>query len=160
MVMGKAGGTSRSPISSAAAVVVVEIAVIAAAAPAAARTAAVIFTVWVASSRSWVDGLNRDLGSGLSCGVECLSSGVVLSPELHCGLHGDLGLLSKAMAAVGGRGAAVAWRRCAIRGRRSAIGWGRTVATAISPINVRLRFNLDHTIGTWANEIKTIESVS
>lgn len=113
-MMGEVGRTSRSPIASHATVVVVEIAVIAAATPATAGIAAVIVVVRVASSRSWVDGLHRDLGSGLSCSVEGLSSGVILRPELHRRLHGDLGLLSKAMAAVGGRGAAVARRRSAI----------------------------------------------
>lgn len=133
---------------------------IAAAAPAAPATtgvAAVIVIVRVAPSWSWIDGLHRDLGSGLSCGVKGLSPGVVLCPELHCGLHGDLGLLGKAMAAVGGRGAAVAWGRRAIRGRWGAIGWGRAVATPICPIQVRMRLDLDHTIGTWADEIKTVE---
>lgn len=113
MVMGEGGRASRSPITSAPAVVVVEIAVIAAAASAAAGVAAVIVAVGVAPRRCWVDGLHRDLGSGLGGGVEGLSAGVVLCPQLHCGLHGDLGLLGKAVAAVGGRGAAVA------RGRRA-----------------------------------------
>lgn len=112
-MMGEGGRTSRSPITSGPTVVVVEIAVIAAAAPAAAGVAAVIVVVGVAPSWRWVDGLHRDLGSGLGCGVEGLSPGVVLCPELHRGLHGDLGLLGKAVAAVGGRGAAVA------RGRRA-----------------------------------------
>lgn len=113
-MMGEAGRTSRCPITLHATVVVVEIAVIAAAAPRTTGIAAVIIIVRVASSWSWVHRLHRDLGSGLSCGVEGLSSGVVLCPELHCGLHSDLGLLSKAMAAVGGRGAAVARGRSAI----------------------------------------------
>lgn len=114
MMMGEGGGTPRSTIASAPTVVVVEIAVTAAAAPATAGVAAVIVVVRVAPSRSWVDGLHRDLGSGLGRGVEGLGPGVVLCPELHGGLHGDLGLLGKAMAAVGGRGAAVAWGRRAI----------------------------------------------
>lgn len=107
MMMGKGGRTSRPPISSAPAVVVVEVAVI-------ATTAAVKVVVRVAPSRSGVHRLHRDLGSGLSCGVKGLSPGIVLCPELHRGLHGDLSLLGKAMAAVGGRGAAVTWGRCAI----------------------------------------------
>lgn len=117
-MVGEGGRTSRSPISSATTVVVVvvvEIAVIAAAAaPAAAGVAAVIVVVGVAPSRSCVDGLHRDLGSGFGCGVEGLSPGVVLCPELNCRLHGDLGLLGEAMAAVRRRRAAVAWGRCAI----------------------------------------------
>lgn len=114
--MGEGGRTSRSAVTSApaAVVVVVVIAVIAAAAPAAAGVAAVIVVVGVAPRRSWVHGLHGDLGPGLSRGVEGLSPGVVLRPELHCGLHGNLGLLGKAVAAVGGRGAAVARRRRAI----------------------------------------------
>lgn len=112
MVMGEGGRTSRSPITSGSAVVVVaEIAVAAAAAPATAGVAAVIVVVRVAPSRSRVDGLHGDLGSGLGRGVEGLSPGVILCPELHRGLHGDLGLLGKAVAAVGRRGAAVAWGR-------------------------------------------------
>lgn len=130
-MMGEAGRTSRCPITSHATVVVVEVA---AAAPGATGTAAVIVIVGVASSWSRVHRLHGDLGSRLSCGVEGLSSGVILRPELHCGLHGDLGLLGKAMAAVGGRGAAVARWRSAIRRRRGAIGWRRTVAAPISPI--------------------------
>lgn len=103
MMMGEAGRTSRPPIIQAPTVVVVaDVGVIA---------ATVILVVTVGPSRSWVDGLHRDLGSGLSCGVEGLSSGVVLRPELHCGLHSDLGLLSKTMATVGRRGTAVAWGR-------------------------------------------------
>lgn len=71
----------------------------------------VVIAVEVAPVRSWVDGLYRDLGSGLGCGVKGLSPGIVFCPELHSGLHGDLGLLGKAVATVGGRGAAVAWGR-------------------------------------------------
>lgn len=99
-MMGEGGRTSRSPITPTPTVVVIEIAMIAAAAPATAGVAVVIVIVGVAPGRSRVDGLHGDLGSGLSCGVEGLSPGVVLCPELHCGLHGDLGLLGKAMAAV------------------------------------------------------------
>lgn len=113
-MMGEAGRTSRSTVTPAPTVVVVEVAMIAAAAPASSGVAAVIVIVRVAPGRSGVDGLHRNLGSGLSCGVKGLSSGVILCPELHSGLHGDLRLLRKAMAAVGRRGAAVAWGRSAI----------------------------------------------
>lgn len=114
MKMGEGGRASRSPISSATTVVVVvEIAMIAAVVVT-AGVAAVIFVVGVAPRRRCVDGLHRDLGAGLGCGVESLSPGVILCPELYRGLHGDLGLLGKAMAAVGWRGAAVAWGRRAI----------------------------------------------
>ncbi len=113
-MMSEGSRTSRSSITPAPTVVVIEVAMIAAAAPAAAGVAAVIVVVLVTPGRSWVDGLHGDLRSGLGCRVEGLSPGVVLCPELHCRLHGDLGLLGEAMAAVGGRGAAVAWGRCAI----------------------------------------------
>lgn len=149
-MMGEAGRTSRSPVASAPAVVVVEIAVIAA-------VAAVIVVVRVAPSWSWVHGLHRDLGSRLGRGVEGLSPGVVLCPELHCGLHGDLGLLGKAVAAVGGRGAAVARGRRAVRGRRGAVGWGRAVAAPVRAVQVRVRLDLDHTVGTWTEETKTMD---
>lgn len=157
MMVGEGGGTPRPPIASAAAVVVVEVAVIAAAAPAAAGVAAVIVVAGVAPARSGVHGLHGDLGPGLGRGVEGLGPGVVLGPELHGGLHSDLGLLGKAVAAVGGRGAAIARGRRAIRGRRGAIGWGRAVAAPVCPIQVRVRLDLDHTIGTWAGGIKTVE---
>lgn len=113
MMMGESGGTSRSTVASAPAVVVVQIAPIAAAAPAPVGVAAVI-VIRVAPCRSWIDGLHGDLGSGLGCGVEGLSAGVILCPELHCGLHGDFRLLGKAMAAVGRRRATVAWGRSTI----------------------------------------------
>lgn len=114
MVMGESGRTSRCPIISAPSVVVVEISAVAATAPAAAGVATVIVIIRIIPGWCWVDGLHGNLGSGLGCGVESLRAGIVLCPELHSGLHGDLGLLGKAMAAVGGRGAAVAWGRCAI----------------------------------------------
>lgn len=155
MMVGEGGRRSRSPISSAT-IVVVEIAVVAAAAaPAAAGVAAVIVIVGVAPRWSGVDGLHRDLGSGLSRGVEGLSPGVVLCPELNCRLHGDLGLLGKAMAAVGRRGATVARGRRAIRGGWGVIGRGRAVATTVRPIQVCMRLDLDHAIGTRAKGIKT-----
>lgn len=37
------------------------------------------------------------------------------------------------------------------------IGRGRTVATPVRPIQVCMRLDLDHTIGTRAEEIKTEE---
>lgn len=112
--MRERGGASSAPIPSAV-VVVAQIPVIAATVAHAAVDVVVVaveVVAVVAPSRSWVDGLHGDLGSGLSSRVEGLSPGVVLCPELHSGLHGDLGLLGKAVAAVRGRGAAVA------RGRR------------------------------------------
>lgn len=110
--MRERGGASSSPITSAV-IVVAQIPVIAATAVHATADVVVVEVVaMVAPRRSWVDGLHGDLGSGLSCCVEGLSPGVILCPELHGGLHGDLGLLGEAVAAVRGRGAAVA------RGRR------------------------------------------
>lgn len=146
-MMGEGGRTPRSSITSAAAVVVVEIAVVAA-----AGVAAVIVVAGVSPGSGRVDGLHRDLGSGLSRGVEDLSPGVVFGPELHCGLHGDLGLLGKAVAAVGWRRAAVAGGRRAIGGGRGVVGRKRTVAAPVRPVQVCMRFNLDHTIGTRATE--------
>jgi len=116
-MMGEYGRASRAPIISVAIVVVAEIAMIAAAAIHAAAgvvVVVVIVTIRVAPSRSWVDGLHRDLRSGLGCGVEGLSPGVILCPELYSGLHGDLGLLGKAVATVGWRGATVAGGRSMI----------------------------------------------
>lgn len=115
MKIGERCRASRSPISTAAAVVVVvvvEIAMIAAVVT--AGVAAVIFVTGVAPSRRRVDGLHRDLGTGLGCCVESLSPRVILCPELYCRLHGDLSLLGKAVAAIGWRWAAVTWGRCAI----------------------------------------------
>lgn len=147
MMVGEGGRRSRSPVSSAT-IVVVEIAVVAAAA------AAVIVIVGVAPRWSGVDGLHRDLGSGLGRGVEGLSPGVVLGPELNCRLHGDLGLLGKAMAAVGRRGATVTRGRCAVRGGWGMIGRGRAVATTVRAVQVCMRLDLDHAIGTRAIGIK------
>lgn len=45
---------------------------------------------------------------GLGCGVVGLCSGVVLGAQLYSGLHGDLGVLGEAVAAVGGRRAVAA----------------------------------------------------
>lgn len=136
MTVGERVGSSRCPVRPQVALVT--------------AVAAVIVTGRVAPGGNRVDGLHGDLGSGLGCGVESLSPRVVLCPELHGGLHGDLGLLGKAVAAVGGRGAAVARGRCAVRRRGCAVGRRWAVATAIGSIQVGLRLNLDHTIGTWA----------
>ncbi|TNN64528.1 hypothetical protein EYF80_025276 [Liparis tanakae] len=122
VVMGKGGRTSRSPVPSAPAVVVVVVVIVAAA------------VIVIAPRRSRVHGLHRDLGCGLGRGVEDLSPGVVLRPELHRGLHGDLGLLGEAVAAVGGRGAAVARGRRAVGGRRGAVGGGGAVGTPVRPV--------------------------
>lgn len=108
----RTSGSHISLATIAAAVAVVEIVVIVAAAP--AGIAAVIVTARIVPSGSCVNGLHRDLGSGLGRGVEGLRPGVILGPELNCRLHGDLGLLCEAMAAVGWRGAAVAWWRCVV----------------------------------------------
>lgn len=141
-MMGEGGRTPRSTITSATAVAVVEIAVV----------AGVIVVAGVSPGSGHVDGLHRDLGSGLGRGVEDLSPGVVLGPELHRGLHGDLGLLGKAVAAVGRRRAAVAGGRRAIGGGRGVVGRKRAVAAPVRPVQVCMRFNLDHTIGTRATE--------
>lgn len=37
------------------------------------------------------------------------------------------------------------------------IGWGRAVATPVHPIQICMRLDLDHTICTWAEEIKKAE---
>ena len=123
-MMGEGGRAARrsAPPAAAAGVVVVVVAEIAVAAAAAAHVVVVvIIAVEVAPVRGRVDGLHRDLGSGLGRSVEGLGPGVVLRPELHGGLHGDLGLLGEAVAAVGGRGAAVTRGRRVIRRRRGAI---------------------------------------
>lgn len=148
--MGEGGRTPRSAINPDAAAVAVVVAAIGACA--AAGVAAVIVVAGIAPGWSGADGLHGDLRSGLSCGVEGLRSGVVLGPELNRRLHGDLCLLGKAVAAVGWRGAAVARRRCVVRGRRGVIGRGRTEVAPIRPIQVCMRLDLDHAIGTWAEE--------
>lgn len=119
MKMREKRGTSRSPITSA--TVVAALITMIAAVHIIVDVVIIKVIATVASSRSWVYRLHRDLGSGLSCGVEGLSPRVILCPELHGGLHGYLGLLGKAVATVGGRRAAVAWRWRVIRGRRGAI---------------------------------------
>lgn len=95
-MMGVGGGTSRSNISPTT-VIVVEIVMIAAA------------TTGIAAVKviGRIDGLHGDLGPGLGCGVEGLCPWVVLGSELNSRLHGDLGLLGKAVAVVGWRGTAV-----------------------------------------------------
>lgn len=109
MVLGEVGRTLRLTIASAVnAVVIVEIAAVVSA------TIGTVIVIRVAPGWSRVDWLHRDLGPWLSCGVEGLSQGVVLCPELHRGLHGDFSLLGKTVAAIGGRRAAIAWRWCAI----------------------------------------------
>lgn len=52
------------------------------------------------------DGLHGDLGAWLGSGVVHVRVRVVLRAELHGRLHGDLGLMGEAVAAVGRRGAA------------------------------------------------------
>lgn len=111
-MVGESVRTSRCPGTPTPAVVAVEIVLVAAAAS--AVIAVVIVITRVASGRSRVHWLHRDLGSGLGRGVENLCPWVVLCPELYSRLHGDLGLLGEAVAAVRGRGAAVARGRCAI----------------------------------------------
>lgn len=160
MMMGEGGRTSRPPIASAPTVVVVVEIAVGAPAAATAGVAAVIVVVRVTPRWSCVHGLHRDLRTWLSRGVEGLGPGVVLCPELHRGLHGDLRLLGKAMAAVGGRGAAVVWGRRVIRGRRCTIGWGRAVVAFICPIQVCMRLDLNHPIGRGTEEIQTGKKTS
>lgn len=122
-MMGEGSGASGFSVTSAAAVaaaviVVAEIAMIAGAAVHATAgsgvAAAVVLIVRVDPGRSRVHGLHRDLGSGLGCCVEGLGPGIIFCPELHCGLHSNLGLLGKAMTRVGRRRAVVVWGRCLI----------------------------------------------
>lgn len=140
-MMGVSGGTPRSHVCPTP-VIVIEIVVIAAAS---ASIAAVKVT-------GRVDGLHRDLGRGLGCCVEGLCPWVVLGSELNGRLHGDLGLLGKAVAAVGRRGAAVTWWRSVVRRRGSVIGLGRAVSTPIRTIHIHMWLDLDHVIGTWAED--------
>lgn len=53
-------------------------------------------------------GLDGDVRMWLCRGVVGLCSGVVLCAQLYGGLHGDLGVLGEAVAAVGGRRAVAA----------------------------------------------------
>lgn len=98
--------------------------------PAVVIVIGVIVVARVAPAWGRVDGLHGDLRPGFGRGVESLRAGVVLGPELHGGLHGDLRLLGKAVAAVGGR-RAVAWRRRVVRGEPRAVGWRSAVATPV-----------------------------
>lgn len=139
VMMGVSGGTPRSHVSPTP-VIVIEIVVIAAA-------SASIAAVKVIGR---VDGLHRDLGRGLGRCVEGLCPWVILGSELNGRLHGDLGLLGKAVAAVGRRGAAVTWWGSVVRRRGSVIGRGRAVTTPIRPIHIHMWLDLDHVIGTWA----------
>lgn len=84
------------------------------------------------------DGLHGDLGAWLSSGIVHVSVGVVLCAELHCGLHGDLGFMGEAVAAVGGRGA---------------------VAGVIVSLRVGLRFNLNHSADAGAKRGKYVAMV-
>lgn len=140
-MMGAGGGTLRSQISPTT-VIVVDIVMVAAA------TAGIAAVKVIAR----IDGLHGDLGPGLSCGVEGLCPWVVLGSELNSRLHGDLGLLGKAVAAVGWRGTAVTRWGSVVRWRGSVIGRGRAVTTPIRPIHVHMWLHLDHVIGTWAED--------
>lgn len=151
-VVGEGGRASGSSVAPAAAgpVVVVDIAVAAAAAGVVVATAGGSWGSGVAPGGRSVDGLHRDLRPGLGRGVEDLGPGVVLGPQLHRGLHGDLGLLGEAVAAVGRRGAAVAGRRRAVGGGGRVVGGQRAVATAVGTVQVGVRFDLDHAVGAGA----------
>lgn len=148
MMVGVGGGAPRAHIRPAA-VVVVEIVVIVAAAAAAAAASAGIAAVEFVGR---IDGLHGDLGPGLGRGVEGLRPRVVLGSELNGRLHGDLCLLGKAVAAVGWRGAAVARWGSVVRRRGGVIGWGRAVTAPVCPVHVQMRLDLDHVIGTGAEE--------
>lgn len=151
---GRASGSSVAPAAAAGPVVVVDVAVAAAAAAAVAgvvvATAGGSWGSGVAPGGRSVDGLHRDLRPGLGRGVEDLGPGVVLGPQLHRGLHGDLGLLGEAVAAVGRRGAAVAGRWRAVGGGGRVVGGQRAVAAAVCTVQVGVRFDLDHAIGAGA----------
>lgn len=149
MMVGVGGGAPRPHVRPAAVVVVEIVVIVAAAAAAAAAASAGIAAVEFVGR---IDGLHGDLGPGLGRGVEGLRPGVVLGPELNGRLHGDLGLLGKAVAAVGRRGAAVARWGSVVRRRGGVIGWGRAVTTPVCPVHVQMRLDLDHVIGTGAEE--------
>lgn len=151
MMVGVGGGAPRAHIRPAA-VVVVEIVVIVAAAAAAATSASASAGIAAVEFVGRIDGLHGDLGPGLGRGVEGLRPRVVLGSELNGGLHGDLGLLGKAVAAVGWRGAAVARWGSVVRRRGGVIGWGRAVTTPVCPVHVQMWLDLDHVIGTGAEE--------
>lgn len=145
-MMGEGCGATRPCVTTVTGVVIVQVPI---------PSAAVIVIGGVAPGWGRVNGLYGDLGPGLGGGVKGLSPGVVLGPELHRGLHGDLGLLCEAVAAVGGRGTAVPGGRCTIRGRRGPVGGGWAVAAAVRTVQVGLRLDLDHTVGTGAEERQT-----
>lgn len=147
---GRASGSSVAPAAAAAGPVVVVDVAVAAAAAAAVATAGGSWGSGVAPGGRSVDGLHRDLRPGLGRGVEDLGPGVVLGPQLHRGLHGDLGLLGEAVAAVGRRGAAVAGRRRAVGGGGRVVGGQRAVAAAVGTVQVGVRFDLDHAVGAGA----------
>ena len=75
------------------------------------------------------DGLHGDLGAWLGSGVVHVCVGVIFCAKLHRGLHGDLGFMGEAVAAVG--------------------GWG-AVAGVIVSLCVGLGFNLNHSADTGA----------
>lgn len=81
------------------------------------------------------DGLHGDLGERLGCRVVHVCVGVVLSAELHRGLHGDLCLVSETVAAVGGRGAG---------------------AGAIVRLRIGLRLDLNHSADTGAEKRENV----
>lgn len=80
-----------------------------------------------------LEGLDGDVGLRLGCGVVGLRSGVVLGAQLYGGLHGDLGVLGEAVAAVGG------WRAVA-----AGVSGGVGVC--------RLRLQLNHPVCTGAKK--------
>lgn len=84
------------------------------------------------------DGLHGDLRAWLGGGVVHVRVGVILCAELYCGLHGDLGFVGEAVAAVGGRG---------------------TVASVIVSLRVGLRFNLNHSADAGAERGKYVTMV-
>lgn len=84
------------------------------------------------------DGLHGDLRAWFSSGIVHMRVGVVLCAKLYCGLHGDLGFVGEAVAAVGGRGA---------------------VAGVIVSLRVGLRFNLNHSADAGAEREKYVAVV-
>lgn len=76
-------------------------------------------------------GLDGNVRMWLCRGVVGLCSGVVLCAQLYGGLHGDLGVLGEAVAAVG--------------------GWRAVVARVSGGVGVRcLRLQMDHPVSTRA----------
>lgn len=84
------------------------------------------------------DGLHGDLGAWFSSGVVHVCVRVVLCAKLYCGLHGDLGFVGEAVAAVGGRGA---------------------IAGVIVSLRIGLRFNLNHSADAGAEREKYVAVV-